>query len=126
MHTDAIVTDDDIQRARLRVRHEGLRTIMRTFSQTEPALHRFIQCAAYSMAGRLALFEHDPPMEDKDFIVRETADELLDAVLVSLLALRAAQKRLWKLEHEPGPCEACGGDGPPTTDQPLDYDDLPF
>jgi hypothetical protein len=125
MRTDAIVTDHDIQSARLRVRREGIGPLMTMLRQTEPALHGYIQCAAHCMAGRMALFEHDPPLEDQDYIVRETADELLETVLVSLLALRSAQARLWRIKPD---LRVRSGrkDDPPTTDTPLDLDNLPF
>jgi hypothetical protein len=126
MNTDAIVTDHDIQSARLRVRREGIGPLMTMLRQTEPALHGYIQCAAHCMAGRMALFEQDPPLDDKDYIIRESADELLETVLVSLLALRAAQARLWRITPDLRRRNVRRGDDPPTTDTPLDLDNLPF
>lgn len=111
MHSDGIVTADDIARARAELRRDGLAAGMDALQQTEPAVFGFVLEMAHCVAGRLALFEVRPQT------VRETADELLVTALTCLIALRMAHARLWAGKYGG---DAAGGS------PPLDSDDIPF
>jgi hypothetical protein len=90
METDAIVTADDLGKARAQLRAEGLEKMMDTLGQTEPELFGFILTASHCVAGRLALFAVE------NHAVRDTAADMLETVLTVLIALRQSHGRLWE------------------------------
>lgn len=94
MATDAIITADDLAKARGQIRSDGLAKTMDTLQRTEPELYDFVMTAAQSVAGRLALFEV------QQRTVRATADDVLETVLTCLLAARASHVRLWEPPKE--------------------------
>ena len=92
MPNDAIVTADDLARARSQVRREGTAQLMDGLEQIEPELHKFILKASRCNVRRLGWFTH--PQRQ----VRGTADDLLEAVLICLVALRQRHARVTERE----------------------------
>ena len=88
MPSNAIVTADDLARARSQVRREGTAQVMDCLQQIEPELCKFILKASRSDARRLGWFNHPPRP------LRGAADDLLETVLTCLLAVRQSQARL--------------------------------
>lgn len=88
MPSNAIVTADDLARARSQVRREGTAQLMDCLQQIEPELYKFILKASRSDVVRCGWFNHPQRR------VRGTADDLLETVLTCLLAVRQSQARL--------------------------------
>lgn len=94
MPSDAIVTADDLTQARAQLRREGTAKVMDCVQQIEPELYEFVLRASHCVAGRLAMFS--VPQRP----VRDTADDLLETVLVCMLAMRQSHARLWEQDED--------------------------
>jgi hypothetical protein len=109
--TDAIITTNDLVAAQTQLSTDGLPKTMDTLRQTEPVLFGFLLTAAQCVAGRLALGKAP------SYMVRQTADELLELALTCVIALGASHARLWEQHMD---------DTPPAAGKDNNVGDLPF
>lgn len=116
MACDQVVSPQDVLRAVMQLRRQGVDSVMKELEDTEPDLAEFLLEETSSVHRQLLELGAMPRR------VARLHRRVLSLSLVLVLALRQARLRLW---HEPDPLPSSPPVPPPEGEIPSQSEDLP-